>query len=138
MCDGAMSSARAEAAMTVAAMIRAAMPRTMRDITISIVLRSLSAAEPVDAIAPAYDSRSGKSKEKPVVDHTRRGLKRPRQGLWIGNAAKRCIEDIVPAIGDKGIAVGPAKLDFRRQQEIGDGTVDGAAGRCEAEGNHLD
>src|SRR6516225_10555868 len=138
MCDGVMSSARLEAAITVAVMTRAATPSKIREMDMYFVLRSLSATEPVDAVAPAYDSRSGKSKEKPVIDHARRRLKRPCQGLWIGNAAKRCIEDIVPAIGDIGSLIGLAKLHSRRQEERAHGTVDGAAGRCEAEGDDLD
>src|SRR5262245_26576892 len=108
MCSGVISSARPGTARTVAVTTKAAIPRRIRRMDmLDRAPFSLSApalaAEPVYSVVPAYDSRSGKSKEKPVIDHARRRLERPRQRLRVGNAAKGGIEDIVPAVGDERI-----------------------------------
>ena len=53
-----------------------------------------------------------------MINHARRGFERPCQCLRIGNAAKGCIENIVPTIGDEGIAAGTAQPHFAGEEEV--------------------
>ena len=56
--------------------------------------------EPVYSVASAYDSRRG-NQGKPVIDHPGVASAPPSPGR---GCDQRCIEDIVPAVGDERIA----------------------------------
>ena len=67
--------------------------------------------EDVDPVGPRHHGRRGETEEEAVLDHAGNLEEGARQLLWLGNPAKRCIDDPVTAAGEVGGARrGPAQL----------------------------
>src|SRR6266478_6462630 len=88
---------------------------------------------------PGDDGRRYQANEKPVFHHARNCRKPRRQRFGVGNALKRGIEHVVPAIRDERMSLLRAPLDRRSGTGGGHGCgLDGPARGRKAERHHLD
>ena len=96
------------------------------------------AAQGFDAVRAGED-RSGRHAEKEaMLHHPRNSVERARERSWIGNAAKRCIDDEMTAVGDEGRALAHPQRQRAGKAERGRRAADRELGRPEAEAVDLD
>src|SRR5690606_30402799 len=89
------------------------------------------------AVRARNDCEIRKANEESVFDNARDFLESVRKGSWLGNAAKRCVDNEMSAIGDERAVSRHPGLQRARQAEPSRRPLDGEPGRSEAEGIDL-
>ena len=87
---------------------------------------------------PARIAADAMPRKQAMLHHPRNCVERARQGSWIGNAAKRCIDDQMAAICDERRAVAHPQHRAGRQGRARRRTADRQLGGLEAEAVDLD
>ena len=99
---------------------------------------TFSSGEPFDAVTTADDRGGSETNEQAVLDDAGDRLERGRKSIWIGNAAKRSVEDVMAAVGDKGPFAGEPQLDSAGEAEPRRRDLDRSSRGPETKGHDLD